>query len=986
MKKFGIHLQRALVFAVVLLSLAGPAFSQSQTGNLFGTVTGTDGAPLPGVTVTLTGGGAPSVQVTDELGRFRFPGLPPASYTVETQLEGFAPLKRENIAINVGRNTELVLEVPQQSTVEETIVVTAESPLLDTRRIARESTVTLDELESIPTARDPWAVLTTTPGVLTDRINVGGNESGQQSQYVGPGSGGDQAVWSLDGMVITDMSATGSSPGYYDFDAFEEMQVTTGGSDATLATPGVVLNMVTKRGTNEWRGSGRYMYSDDSMQSDLEFDNNDLGQSGSWNNNRAQTAFKQGNRIVEVIDYGLELGGPIVRDRLWFWGSYAQPEIKLLTISDFADNSTLESWNVKLNGQITPSNSATAFVYESAKEKTGRNAGPLRPQPTTWTQTGYGKSPAAYKVEDTQIFGSNFFLTGMYSVVNGGFALQPAGGEAVAFRDANLTWQNSFVEVLIERPQEQFKADASNFFNTGSLSHELKYGAGYRTAEQSSVSRWPGGGLELAINDEVSYLLLSRNAFPQTETEYTNVYLQDTLAVGNLTINAGLRYDKQTGKNLPTSVPGNPVRPDLLPAVSYAGEDAGFEWADVTPRLGVTYALGAERKTLLRASYSRFADQLATGIAGFLNPLGGQAYRYFYSYNVGGPTLEPDEIGPEDGSPSGNINPFTLQPLQSNAVDSDLTAPLTDELLLGVEHAFLPEFVVGLNFTYRQVTDILETERLVFDGEDPYSLDALNRVGRPHRADDYVPATPVTGVAPDGSTYTVNFWELRDGITTRDGFYLTNGDREQEFTGASVTFNKRLANRWMLRGNVSFQDWTWNVPSSENEDPTDTIGGGIVDGSDVLQGSGTASGAKGNIFINSNWSYSLNGMYQIAPDQPWGFNVAANLTGREGYPLRWSRRILRGSITDAAGTGRDIPIDSDANAFRYDDIHVVDLRVEKEFRFSDLGLTLGVDVFNALNESYVLQRQSLLARNNGNHVLEILSPRVFRVGARLNFR
>ncbi len=150
-------------------------------------------------------------------------------------------------------------------------MVYTDRPLIDTRRVDQSQTVTLKDLQSIPTARDPWAVVGSTPGVLTDRINVGGSESGQQAAYVGPGSGGDQAIWSLDGMVITDMSAIGSSPGYYDFESFEEMQVTTGGSDASTATGGVVLNMVTKRGTNEWRGSGRYLISDDGMQSEPRF-------------------------------------------------------------------------------------------------------------------------------------------------------------------------------------------------------------------------------------------------------------------------------------------------------------------------------------------------------------------------------------------------------------------------------------------------------------------------------------------------------------------------------------------------------------------------------------------------------------------------------------------------------------------------------------------------------------------------------------------
>jgi outer membrane receptor protein involved in Fe transport len=79
-------------------------------------------------------------------------------------------------------------------------------------------------------------------------------------------------------------------------------------------------------------------------------------------------------------------------------------------------------------------------------------------------------------------------------------------------------------------------------------------------------------------------------------------------------------------------------------------------------------------------------------------------------------------------------------------------------------------------------------------------------------------------------------------------------------------------------------------------------------------------------------------------------------------------------------------VQADPDAFRYPDVHVVDLRAEKKFTFSDFGLTLGVDVFNALNEPYVLQRQGVLARNNSDHVLEILSPRVYRVGARVSFR
>jgi hypothetical protein len=769
--------KRALSLAVLLL-LALPAAGQVQSGNIYGTVLNAeDKTPMPGVTVTLTGTGAPQVQPTDAEGRFRFLGLSPGSYSVKAELEGFSPIEQPDVTVNIGRNSNLEMKI--QPAFTGTIVIKgdrSEVPLLDARNPSRGQTVTLTELAKIPSVRDPWAVLQSTPGVLTDRINIGGNESGQQSTYVGPGSGGDQAMWSIDGMVITDMSAIGSSPTYYDFDAFEEMQVVTGGSDASLATGGVVLNMVTKRGTNDWRGSGRYYADDKGSQAKLNLNDSELGKPGPWNGNRAQQSFKQGNRIEQNKEWGAEVGGPVVRDRLWIWGSYSRQNVDLLTVNDFSDKTTLKDWNGKLNAQLTPTNSATAFAFNGDKIKLGRNASPLRPQETTWDQSNFGPSPTGYKAEDTQILGNNFFITGMYSVVNGGFQLAPEGGAALTFLDFDGKAHNSFLLQQIRRPQKQGKADASSFFNTGSLSHEMKYGAGYRTVEQSSLFSWQAGGLEVALAEDLNMLAIARDGHPKIQTDYTNAYVQDTLAAGNLTANIGLRWDRQGGKNLASTAAANPVFPELLPEVHYAGQDSGFRWSNVTPRLGLSYALGAERKTLLRASYSRFADQLATGFAGFLNPLGAISYRYFLSSNNGDPTLNPGDLGPEIASPSPNVNPFTLEPLQSNAVSSNLSAPITDELLLGAEHALLPDFVVGLNLTYRRAHNILEAERLVFDTDDPYAAGFLGSVGRPHQRSDYVEGTPVTGIAPDGHPYTVHYWELRPGVSTRNGFLLTNGD------------------------------------------------------------------------------------------------------------------------------------------------------------------------------------------------------------------
>ena len=150
---------------------------------------------------------------------------------------------------------------------QETITVTGESPIVDTKDTGTKQTFTNELLQSIPSARDPWVILQQTAGIAMDRENVGGNMSGQQSNYVSRGGNPTNNKWSLDGVDITDMAATGASPSYYDFDAFEEMTITTGGVDVTQQTGGVGINLVTKSGSDRFKGSSRFYVTDEKFES-----------------------------------------------------------------------------------------------------------------------------------------------------------------------------------------------------------------------------------------------------------------------------------------------------------------------------------------------------------------------------------------------------------------------------------------------------------------------------------------------------------------------------------------------------------------------------------------------------------------------------------------------------------------------------------------------------------------------------------------------
>src|SRR5688572_5264895 len=304
------------ILSLALLAVAGAASAQTGTGEIFGKVMDHTGAVLPGASVTISGDALIQPQTTgvSTSGSYRFPNLPVGVYSVAVELAGFKRMIRAEVRIQAGFNAEVNGRL-ELSTVEETVTVTGESPIIDTRSTTLGTNFGKELLGAIPSARDPWVILEQTPGMVMSVQNVGGNASGQQASFGAHGSTSNQQ-WNLDGATITDMAA-GSSPTYFDFDSFEEIQITTAGGDASQEASGVAINFVTKSGSNRLKGSARLFDANKALQS---------------SNTPAEVAAQgggAGNPLKDVIEYGGDVGGPFIKDKAWYWGAISRQSIKV---------------------------------------------------------------------------------------------------------------------------------------------------------------------------------------------------------------------------------------------------------------------------------------------------------------------------------------------------------------------------------------------------------------------------------------------------------------------------------------------------------------------------------------------------------------------------------------------------------------------------------------------------------------------------------
>jgi hypothetical protein len=985
----------AVLALALLLGLTPVAWAQVSTGNIYGTVTDESGAVLPGVTITLTGPTIGTRTTTGgSQGDFRFLNLDPATYKLSVGLTGFATVNRD-VIINSGQSVNLTFGLKVAS-VAETVTVTAETPLVDTKKRGTSTTMTSEELSKVPTARDPWGVLRNVPGVLVDRVNIAGNENGQQASAAGKGSTTADKMWNMDGLNITDMSATGASPTYFDFGAFQEITITTGGTDFSVQSGGIGINLVTKRGTNSFHGGARGFLAHDKLAS-----NNTPDKLANDSRLKGGLATGKGDHLKQITDYGFDLGGPIVKDKLWFYGTYGKQDIRNIRLTQTYDKTLLPSYNFKVNWQATGDTMVSAFYFVGKKQKFGRGVGyPVNEtddflwnQDNAYVKEGVpggilGLPGGLWKAQIDHTFSPNFFISAKAAYYNTGFGLFARGGPDKTYTLDYVGGEaiGSYQTYQAIRPQQNVNFDGNYFFGGMGGNNELKFGFGWRKVTTHSSSHYNGNQLAGIINapdDTVAYVW--RDGVTDYTGKYMSGYLGDVFTKNRLTLTFGARFDRQTARNLPSEAPANITFPNVVPAVRFNGSDDLIEWNSISPRGGLTYALDEARKTVLRASYSNYAEQLSFGNVKEENPIQYGFLAYQWTDRNGDRFVQPNEVNLNNFLYEFNINPASPGSSSSpHQVDSDLKPKRDHEVIVGIDREVAANFAVGAAYTWRRGYDWEYRPRLAAACPTGSGCRTITPA-------DYIPNPPSTR-----NGFTANTFSPNPALVTAGGGgrLRTNADGyTTKFNGIELTLTKRLSNKWMARGAFSWNDWTENWSGTPFGVHTNATSGQITrtETEPLVQGGQVAflSGGSGkaSFYSSVKWQFYVNGLYQL----PWGFDFSGNVFGKQGGPYPIAVRL---------SAGRDQTLNAlatpEVDTNRYSNVWDVDLRLAKSIKFGRTDLIASAEAFNVLNNNVVLSRYRFAdggsftnvsqgAEPGQGRIEEILAPRVLRLGLTVSF-
>jgi outer membrane receptor protein involved in Fe transport len=903
------------LFAVALL--AASAVVAQTTGRIEGTVTDKDGAPLPGATVTAS---SPALQgdrvvTSGSAGEFRILALPPGTYSLRAELDGFNVVEAGNLSVGLDRT--VTLELQMSPAFGEAVTVTTDAPTIDLRSTTTGASFGAELIGDLPTTRTFNGLAFNAPGVVT-----GGNPGGGAEE---PSIGGASAAenrYVVDGLDTTD-PAFGTIGSTLAFEFIEEVQVKTGGYEAEYGGAlGGVLNVITKSGSNELSGDLFGYYNDDSLQEDAP----------------PTTTLGQDLGFTEY-DFGADLGGKFIQDRLWYFiaANPSYREVDFTTRSGEAVTTEVDRlyYAGKLTWQLNPSNQLVFSVFGDPTDRTNdavsRNSMGLLAHDIEDGGQSFGLTYNA-------TLGTNFLLEGaagrydqtekqtpldqgaFYSVSSSGAPLPVAAATGCSENGLVATGMvfnadcigGTFHQVSGDRTRDDIRLAGSIFASTGPVEHEFKVGTNWRKVEYRDHANYPGGlagpardatghvydpgglaGERWQLFDGAALglpagLLVARlidyDQNSNGETDELSLFAQDKLRIGDyFTLNLGVRADQYTSEGDRSNLPNR---------------DLDFSFGDtVAPRIGFTWDVARNGRSKLYGHYGRFYESVPLDIN--VRAFGNEQFQFYYFYFPDNGTTLPDV----------RTNPgifFYEYPLGvGTSVDPDIEAMYSDEYVVGFEYEVATNWAAGIKYVTRELGNVIED--ISVDGGHTYFI--TNPGG-------LISANPVTGEILDEP---VLFPEA-----------------VREYEAFELTLSRRFSNNWQMVASYVNSENFGNYGGLFRQDngQLDPNITSLFDLPDLLVG------ATGLLPNDREHQFKIYGSYV------WPFKLVTGFSGQflSGTPIS----KLGAHPVYGANERFVVPRGS---AGRTDDVWNIDTHIEYPISFGgDLELKLIADIFNISDE------------------------------------
>ncbi len=906
----------AIALSTVCLAPSLVHAQAAATGTIFGTVKDASDAILPGVSVELRGERVMGVRslTTDERGQYLIRSLPPGLYDLTFTLSGFASETRSGVRVLVGGGSEENVTLRLEG-VAESVTVLADSPVVDTKTTKVQTNYDREWIDNSPNQRRSFMdIVTSAPGV-----EPGGNQN--SIQPVSFGSNVDQNLYQLDGVDLTDhFNGNATTLVQPSIDTLEEVEVLSLGAPAEYGShEGAVFNVVTRQGTNEFRGGAAFYYQSDNLSG------------------RNTTEEVDGGDPFTRIDYNnltAQLGGPLAKDRLWFFAAYehlrdafAQPTVP----AEAAGFTDIDHSFVKLNFEVKPGHQLTGLLnFDLRQQDFG-----LFPGENPETAEGTGRDTITTSLAYTGILGANTIVEGQYAgfYVDHNCCAAGGGGKMIDTRFENLDtgWVSGAIfgwyEYHVDKTSLSGKVShhASNFLSS---SHEFKFGVQFSNAPVDGV---------YGVNDRI-YTTDYMTGYGYDYTPYAyggrvkslGLFLDDSIQIGErLQLNLGLRYDHAHAEF--TDQPVVDAVGNLTSAI-VQGYDV-YTWNTVAPRLGFNLDLTGDGKTVLKGHYGRYYRAGNTGEwVAATSPT--RQLSYFGDWNFSTSSFENLVV---NSSPS---NAF---------VDPDFRPARTDQFILSLERELFEN--LGVSATY-----IAKRGRHLSNWADVGGI--------------YAPVPYVDDVGAEASGETITVLQLQNDRGDRE-YLLTTGEETRADNDAfTLAATKRMSSDWQLTTSLTLQN-----PTSVN-----------VFG-ETAQLNFREFGRDPNDYINSD-GLAVRNRDVVAKAQflyaglPWEFTLGVDWSYYTGYPTRRQVRVEETGLFSRVQTE---PRNDDK---RFPAVNLLNLRIQKDILFPWRGsrLMLIANVFNLFNDDAATTFRTDLATSDIYHTPnQVLLPRRVMLGVKFDF-